>query len=409
MLAKPLPVPEELLVGLAREHGTPLFVYDAATVRARVGELRARFDVVRYAQKANGNLALLRLLRAAGCAVDAVSAGEVERALAAGFAADEIAFTADLFDRAALACVAARRPRVNLGSADMIDAYAAIGERHAVTLRVNPGFGDGHGRKVTTGGAGSKHGIWHAELGAAVARARAAGLEVTGLHVHVGSGAGLDGLLAAARAMRTLAPLVGRSLTTLSAGGGLPIPYRPEDARIDLDRLAQGWRGVARELESALDRPLALEIEPGRYLVAEAGVLVTEVRAIKTSGATAFALVDAGFHNLPRPLLYGAYHALSLLGRAADGPLVPQVIAGPLCEPSDVFTQDEDGALAPRALPRLAPGDLVCLHDAGAYAASMASNYNAQPFAAEVLVDGGRARVVRRRQALADLWRDEER
>src|SRR5438045_3335543 len=101
MLAKPLPVPEELLVALAREHGTPLFVYDAATIRTRVAELRARFDVVRYAQKANGNLALLRLLRAEGCAVDAVSAGEVERAFAAGFAPDEIAFTADLFDRAA--------------------------------------------------------------------------------------------------------------------------------------------------------------------------------------------------------------------------------------------------------------------------------------------------------------------
>jgi len=110
---------------------------------------------------------------------------------------------------------------------------------------------------------------------------------------------------------------------------------------------------------------------------------------------------------LPRPVLYGAYHEITALGRPSHEPLVPQVVAGPLCESADVFTQDELGRIVPRALPRLAPGDLVCIHDAGAYAASMASNYNGQPFAAEVLVDGEEARVIRERQALSDLWRDE--
>jgi len=403
------PLAEELLAELARRHGTPLFVYDAQTIRTRVAELRARFDVVRYAQKANSNLALLGLLRAEGCAVDAVSAGEVERALAAGFRAEEIVFTSDLFDRAALACVARRGVRVNLGSADMLEQYAALGAGREVTLRVNPGFGAGHGRRVRTGGELSKHGIWHAELDRVVARAHAAGLEVTGLHVHVGSGAGLAGLTAAAQALRRLAPIVGRSLTTISAGGGLPIPYRPQEERIDLEPLARAWRATECALERELDRPLTLEVEPGRYLVAEAGVLLTEVRATKQGGSTSFVLVDAGFHNLPRPVLYGAYHEISVLGRSGEEPRFPQVVAGPLCESSDVFTQDERGRLAPRALPRLAPGDLLCIHDAGAYAASMASNYNAQPFAAEVLVDGGAHGLVRRRQALEDLWRDEER
>jgi diaminopimelate decarboxylase len=382
-------------------------VYDAQTIRARCAELRARFDVVRYAQKANSSLALLDLVRAAGCAIDAVSAGEVERALAAGFRTEEIVFTSDLLDRAALECLARRRVRVNAGSIDMLEQLAALGIAREVTLRVNPGFGAGHARAVTTGGGHSKHGIWHGELEDALARARSLGLEVTGLHVHAGSGAGLEDLLAVPAALRTLAPRVGRSLATLSAGGGLPVPYRPGETRIDLDRLAGEWHAVQRELELALDRPLALEIEPGRYLVAESGVLLTEVRATKTSNAFAFALVDAGFHNLPRPLLYGAYHAISVLGPSAGGPLVPQVVAGPLCEASDVFTQDEHGRLAPRALPRLAAGDLLCLHDAGAYAASMASNYNTQPFAAEVLVDGADARVIRKRQELSDLWRDE--
>ena len=397
MPSKPLPIAEKRLIALAREHGTPLFVYDAATIRARVVELRPRFDVVRYAMKANSNPALLALVRAEGCAIDAVSAGEVERALAAGFTPEEIVFTSDVFDRAGLECVARRRVRVNLGSLDMLEQYAGLGAAREVTLRVNPGFGAGHSAGVTTGGEQSKHGIWHAELDSALSRARAAGLEVTGLHVHIGSGARLESLLAAARAMRELAPRVGRSLAVISAGGGLPIPYRPGEARIALAPLADAWRSVQRELEHELDRKLTLEVEPGRYLVAEAGVLVTEVRAAKRQGTLDYVLVDAGFHNLPRPLLYGAYHEISALGVAADAALLPQIVAGPLCESADVFTQDENGRLEPRPLPHLAPGDLLCLHDAGAYAASMASNYNGQPLAPEVLADEDATRVVHSR------------
>jgi diaminopimelate decarboxylase len=388
MTSKPSPIAEVHLRALARAHGTPLFAYDAATVRARVAELRGRCDVVRYAMKANPNAELLALLRAEGCAIDAVSAGEVERALAAGFEPGEIVFTSDVFDRAALECVARRRVRVNLGTLDMLEQYAALGVGREVTLRVNPGFGAGHSAGVTTGGEHSKHGIWHAELEWALARARAAGLAVTGLHVHIGSGARLESLLAAARALRALAPRVGRTLAVISVGGGLPIPYRPGEARIDLDALAGAWRTVQRELEHELDRKLTLEVEPGRYLVAEAGVLLTEVRATKRQGTLDYVLVDAGFHNLPRPLLYGAYHEISALGVAPSAALVPQVVAGPLCESADVFTQGQGGALEPRLLPRLAPGALLCIHDAGAYAASMASNYNGQPFAPEVLVDG---------------------
>lgn len=397
--AKPLPLPHELLAALAAEHGTPLYVYDAATLRARCAELRALFDLVRYAQKANGNPALLRLLRAEGCRVDAVSAGEVVHARAVGFSPAEIVFTSDLFDRAALEVVRRERVPVNLGSRTMLAQYARLEAGREVTLRVNPGFGSGHGPGVTTGGAASKHGIWHEELPQALAEARALGLTVSGLHVHVGSGADLAGLSDAAGAVRRLAPLVGRSLARLSAGGGIPIPYRAGEARVDLARLARVWRGVQREL----DRPLELEIEPGRYLVAECGVLVAEVRATKRSGPHEFVLVDAGFHNLVRPAFYGAWHEISALGTAAHAPRVPQVVAGPLCEASDVFTQDAEGKLAPRSLPRLAVGDLVAFHDAGAYGASMASHYNAQPLAPEVLVEDGTARLVLpRRPALMD-------
>src|SRR6185503_5644454 len=214
------------------------------------------------------------------------------RALAAGFTSDEIVFTSDLLDRSALACLARHRVRINLGSADMLEQVASLGIAREVTLRVNPGFGGGHSRGVTTGGAHSKHGIWHAELENVLAHARALGIAVTGLHVHAGSGAGLEDLLAVARGVRELAPRIGRSLATISAGGGLPIPYRAGEERLDLELLARTWHEVQRELELALDRPLALEIEPGRYLVAESGVLLTEVRATKRTDEHEFALVD---------------------------------------------------------------------------------------------------------------------
>lgn len=394
-----------LLRSLAREHGTPLYVYDAGTIARRFREL-AGFDVVRYAQKANPNLAVLALVRELGGCVDAVSAGEVVRALHAGFAPREIVFTADVFDRAALAVLAAHPIGVNCGSPFMLEQLARVRPRAEVTLRVNPGFGHGHDRKVSTGGETSKHGIWHAELPAVVARARELGLLVRGLHVHIGSGSDLENLDRVRAAMTELAPRAGPDVATLSIGGGLPVPYRENEARIDLARFTSAWRATKAELERRLGRGLVLEVEPGRYLVAESGVLVTEVRGEKRAGGVRYVLVDAGFHNLVRPAMYGAFHRIEALTHQG-GALTPAIVAGPLCESADVFTQTKDGELDPRMLPALAEGDLLVVRDAGAYGMSMASNYNAQPFAAEVLVADGRARLVRRRQTLEDLVADE--
>ena len=401
---KPRVLEDRLLLELAREHGTPLFVYDAATIRARIEELRG-FDVIRYAQKANSNLALLRLMRGEGVLVDAVSAGEIARALRAGYRPEAIAFSTDLLDRAALAMLREHPVTVNVGSADMLEQ---LGSDREIVLRVNPGFGHGHDRKVSTGGETSKHGIWHADLAATAARAAALGLRVVGLHVHIGSGSDLEHLTRVCGSMREHARAVGASLRTISAGGGIPVPYRAGEPRIDLARLTSAWRETRAAIGSDLGHAVSLEVEPGRYLVAESGVLLAEVRGCKRSGAYRYVLVDAGFHNLVRPAMYGAWHEISAVGRPPDAPTSPQVLAGPLCESADVFTQDRAGNLDPRPLPEVKVGDLVCIHDAGAYAASMASNYNSQPFAAEVLVDGSRARVVRRRQPIEDLYRLEE-
>jgi len=406
---------DELLAMLAREHGTPLFVYDGNVVKRRIDELRG-FDAVRYAQKANANLALLRLMRGERVLVDAVSAGEVARALAAGYSPDEIAFTADLFDAAALRMLAEVPVRVNLGSPNMLAQYARVVERGSkvsqarrarITLRVNPGFGHGHDRKVNTGGETSKHGIWHEDLPAVAAEAERLGLHVHGLHVHIGSGSDLDHLTRVCSSLARFAPLVGRGLDTMSAGGGLPVPYRDGEARLDVARFVSAWRDARAALEHELGRKLALEVEPGRYLVAECGALITEVRGTKKSGSVEYVLVDAGFHNLIRPALYGAHHHISVIGRDAGAASSPKVVAGPLCESADVFTQNRAGELVPQMLPEVREGDLLCVHDAGAYGASMSSNYNSQPFAAEVLVLEGRAELVRRRQTIEQMLANE--
>jgi diaminopimelate decarboxylase len=405
VVEKALPLPEGLLAELAREHGTPLYVYDLGTMRARLAELGG-FDVVRYALKANSNLSVLDALRASGARADAVSAGEIVRALAAGFRPEDIVFSADLFEPAALALVARHGLRVNAGSRGMLAELARARPGAAVTLRLNPGFGSGFGPAVKAGGERSKHGIWHAELEETLAEARSLGLQVDGLHVHVGSGIDLAEVLAhTTRALADLARRASPAIRTLSSGGGLPIPYRAGEARPDVAAYVNEWNRMRRDLERELGRSLVLETEPGRWLAAEAGVLVTSVRATKRIADHEIVLVDAGFHTLLRPAFYGAWHEIRALGHANE-PRTPRVVAGPLCEPGDVFTLLR-GAFDPRPLPVLRPGDLLVILDAGAYGASMASNYNSHPLPAEVVVDEHGPRLARPRQTLEELYASE--
>lgn len=398
---------DDALRELAERFGTPLWVYDAHTVRERLAALFAAgsgrgFDVVRYAQKANPNLALLVLLRAGGARVDAVSAGELARARLAGFPAEDVVFCADLFDRPALDALVLEPFAITVGSPDMLPWVASLRPGGRVALRVNPGFGDGHHAKVTTGGETSKHGIWHAELAAAAAQAHALGLSVDGLHVHIGSGVDVAALAPVREAMLGWARRVGSELEWISCGGGLPIPYRGDEPPLDLDAYADAWNGTREALERELGRRVRLEVEPGRYLVAEAGLLLCEVRGTKRSGASEFVFIDAGFHDLLRPALYGAFHGISIVGRDGE-PRAPRLVAGPLCESADLFTQGDGGLPLARDLPAAQAGDLLCVHDAGAYGAAMSSQYNSRPLAAEVLVDRNETRLVRRRQTLAEL------
>ena len=401
------------LWALADQFGTPLWVYDAATIRQRIAQV-SNFETVRFAQKACSNIHILRLMRAQGVMVDAVSRGEILRALAAGYQAgqradgvSEIVFTADLFDAATLDCVVEHGVPVNAGSIDMLAQLGARSPGHSVWLRINPGFGHGHSNKTNTGGEHSKHGIWHTDLPAALAAIAQHGLKLAGLHMHIGSGVDYSHLQEVCGAMVNLvrtAHAAGHDLHAISAGGGLSIPYRSGDPVVDTQHYHGLWDAARQQAEAIVGHKLGLEIEPGRFLVAESGVLLGEVRATKNAGNNHFMLVDTGFNELMRPSMYGSYHAMSVLRR--DGSTAaeqPTVVAGPLCESGDVFTQGDGGVVLPRDLPAAQVGDLLVIHDTGAYGASMSSNYNSRPLTAEVLVDGGQARLIRRRQTVDEL------
>ena len=395
------------LTSLAAQFGTPLWAYDAATIRERIAALRA-FDTIRFAQKACSNTHILRLIREQGVKVDAVSRGEVLRALAAGFEpAEEIVFTADLLDHETLATVIEHRVPVNAGSIDMLHQLGAASPAHSVWLRINPGFGHGHSNKTNTGGEHSKHGIWHSELLVALNVIRRHGLKLVGLHMHIGSGVDYSHLSEVCGAMVGLVKTAvdaGHDLRAISAGGGLSVPYRDGEPVIDTAHYFGLWDAARKQAEALIGHALELEIEPGRYLVAESGVLLCEVRATKDAGANHFVLVDAGFNELMRPAMYGSYHAMSVIAHDAGArPLTQVVVAGPLCESGDVFTQEDGGVVAPRELAAAQVGDLLVIHDTGAYGASMSSNYNSRPLAAEVLVDGDQTRLIRRRQTVEEL------
>lgn len=398
------------LWSLADQFGTPLWVYDAATIRQRIAQV-SNFETIRFAQKACSNIHILKLMREQGVKVDAVSRGEILRALAAGYTAggepSEIVFTADLFDAATLDCVVEHGVPVNAGSIDMLHQLGARSPGHAVWLRINPGFGHGHSNKTNTGGEHSKHGIWHTDLPAALAAVAQHGLKLVGLHMHIGSGVDYSHLQEVCGAMVNLvrtAYAAGHDLHAISAGGGLSIPYRSGDPVVDTQHYHGLWDAARQQAEAVVGHKLGLEIEPGRFLVAESGVLLGQVRATKNAGNNHFVLVDTGFNELMRPSMYGSYHAMSVLRR--DGTLAaerPTVVAGPLCESGDVFTQGDGGVVLPRDLPAAQVGDLLVIHDTGAYGASMSSNYNSRPLIAEVLVDDGVAQLIRRRQTVEEL------
>jgi len=320
--------------------------------------------------------------------------------------------TADVFRDNALEVLQQHHILPNLGSPGMIRKLAEAGYRGPIAVRANPGFGHGHVQACDTGGPSSKHGVWHEDLEELRQAAAAAGLTIVALHAHIGTGPQpreFD------QNMRKLVDFFETILpgfpdaNAVNFGGGIPHPYRPNQPAYDLSWYRPVLQDAVDRLARAAGRPIRVEIEPGRYAVAGMAVLVCRVHDIKSTRSNAkgpghqFVMVDAGFCDLVRPAMYGAYHHISVVGAGAGRTPEPLVVAGPLCESGDVFTRDGNELLVPRLLPRPEPGDLLVLHDAGAYGSAMSSNYVSLGRVPQVLWDAGRATLVARRESLDDV------
>jgi diaminopimelate decarboxylase len=228
--------------------------------------------------------------------------------------------------------------------------------------------------------------------------------------MHIGSGTDLEHLSQVCQAMERTVATIGRTVTTISSGGGLPVPYKSTDSFIDLQKYYELWDATRNRIAKSFGHPIRLEIEPGRYLVAEAGALIAEVRAVKSMGTNRFFLLDAGFNDLARPVMYGSHHPIALCprdGSESERPEVDAIVGGPLCESGDIFTQAEGGYVCSRPLPAAHVGDYLVLGNAGAYGFAMSSNYNSKTRAAEVLIEGGQAKLIRKRESFEDLVRGE--
>ena len=298
----------------------------------------------------------------------------------------------------------------------MVQQLADAGYRGPIALRLNPGFGHGHVQGCDTGGPSSKHGMWPEEALAAARNAERQGMTVALLHAHVGSGPTTEEFQAN---MQQLVDFFADCLPAyphaqaVSLGGGLPYPYKPEAAAIDLEPFGHLLRECQARFSQQAGRDIRVEIEPGRYFVAPVAAVITQVTDVKRTRANAkgpghtFVMVDAGFCDLVRPAMYGSFHRISVWDAPENAPLEPVVLSGPLCESGDVFTRDDAELLQPRPLPPVQAGDLVLIHDAGAYGNTMSSNYNSIGRAPQVWLDDGVPYLISRRETFEDLVRTE--
>ena len=390
------------LEALAREHGTPLYVYSAESIRRSYRQLDEAFAAhphrIHYALKANSSFAIVRLLREAGSGLDANSIGEVELAMRAGFAPSDIVFSgvgksAQEIDRAVQLGLKAINAE-SAGELERIDRAAqARGVRANVAVRVNPDIDAGTHPHISTGLHVNKFGVpLEQARGLYRKMSTQPGLHPVGIHVHLGSQIiSTEPLQRGAAAVVRLARELKDAdvqLEHLDVGGGLGISY-------DGSKAPTAAEYAAAILPIVAPSGLSIALEPGRYIVGAAAVLLARVVDLKNApGGHHFAVLDAGMTELMRPMLYGAFHRIvAVTPRAARD--VRYDIVGPVCESTDAFGSE-------RRLNQLEVGDLLAIMDAGAYGSAMSSNYNRRPLPAEVLVDSGRATLIRRRQTIDD-------
>jgi diaminopimelate decarboxylase len=391
------------LEALAAEYDTPLYVMDVDRVKENYTRFSAAFPdaEVMYAAKAHTGGAVLEAVLEAGADIECAAWGELQRSIDAGADPDTLQYTAvnppdhDL-DYATELAEKAPGLTITIGATDTLDRLAERGCDGRIAVRINPGIGTGHHEKVATG-ADAKFGIPYEQVPEVADRVREE-FELVGLHAHAGSGVLTDGLEEHCKAISRVGEMARRvgdsDLEFVDVGGGYGVPYREDEEPLNLEKTSNMVREAVGELEATL------KLEPGRYVVADAGLILSEVNTIKEAPDATVVGVDASLATLIRPAMFGSYHPM-LNVSAPDREPHPVTVGGPVCTSADVFAHD-------RPVARPERGDILAIGNAGSYGYELASQFHSQPRPAEVALEAGEARVVRRRETLEDVTRVEQ-
>ncbi len=386
---------------LVKQFGSPLYVYDADVIRTRVRELQEHIGLYPkteflYAVKANYNPTLLKLIISLGCGVDAVSVEEVQLALHVGCKKENIMFTGNNMTDEEMKTVHELGVLLNIGSLSRLKKYGQTFPGSNVSVRFNPNVGSASHETNITGGPNSKFGISFQDVEVVKRIALEHNLTVVGVHQHIGSG--WLGLTEPKLALDVILDIAKQfdHLEFIDVGGGFGVPYKPDEERLDLASLGTFISEKFSAFCKEYGKELTLRFEPGRFIIAEAGQLLTKVNTIKTSiSGRAVVGTDTGMHHLVRPAMYGSYHPIRNCSNP-NGPRKEYDITGNICECADYFAKE-------RSLNEIREGDILSIDIAGAYGMSMASNYQLRILPAEVLVDGDSVRCIRKGQTFDQL------
>ena len=382
---------------------TPVYVLSESRIRDNYTRLQKAFEKhydrtrIYYAAKANSNMSVLAIMREMGAFIDAVSAGEIYLALESGFEPEHILYTGTSVGEEELDYAIKSNVTINVDSVSQMASLLRKILPFTVSVRLNPEVGAGHHSHVVTGSRNAKFGLLHADAYTAYRMARDAGVKRFGIQMHIGSGIlnpephrrAMENLLKAAGDIHRG---LGINFEFIDIGGGFGVPYRPEEEELNIEEAADSIVALFKKRisEYGLGEPM-LCIEPGRYIVCDAGVLLTKVNTVKSTGNKEFIGVDAGFNTLIRPAMYDAYHEIVLADTVGATTERVYDVVGPLCESGDFLARD-------RKLQETRVGDCLVILNAGAYGFSMSSHYNSRPRPAEVLVKDDAYSVVRERE-----------
>ena len=388
------------LLEIAKEFGTPTYVYDERVIRQQCALLKKHLRGIQtrllYAMKANSHPALLEIIRAEGFGIDAVSPGELYLARKVGFSPQEILYTANNITDDEMHLAQSEGVLLNIGELSRLERFGQAYPGAEVCIRLNPQIGSGHHDHVVTAGKATKFGIPVNDISKILDVTKRHKVRITGIHQHIGSG--IPSMHILGKAIRVLLDHATEfpDLNFVNIGGGFNIPYHPDESPIDFENFHSSIVSLLRETDEKANHKLEYWFEPGRFLVAESGILLIRSNTIKEANGLTFAGTDSGMNQLIRPALYQAYHEISNLSNPI-APLSHYEIVGNICESGDIFAKA-------RPVQKIREGDILAIHDAGAYGMAMASVYNLRPTPAEVMIrQDGTVSCIQPRQSPQEL------